>query len=135
MRDISTFIRNKVLLVRRLKACWDNHWSFWLALGVNSVAVENIPRSTKFTHPYGISIHYKSPIGENCWIRQNVTIGRRYADDELPDDYPKIGNNVLLCAGATVLGDVIVGDNAVVGAGAIVLRDVPQNVTVTGVWR
>ena len=45
---------------------------------------------------------------------------------------PTIGNNVKICAGAIVIGDVHIGDNSTIGAGAIVLKDVPDNCIVVG---
>lgn len=68
-------------------------------------------------------------IGSNCWINQQVTIG--WAKNvERP---PTIGNNVIINAGAKVIGDVTIGDNSTVGANAVVVKDVPPNCTVVGV--
>ena len=66
-------------------------------------------------------------IGENCWINQQVTIG--YKETECP----VIGNNVLIAAGAKVLGGISLGDNVVVGANAVVVKDVPPDCVVAGV--
>jgi len=68
-------------------------------------------------------------IGDNCWINQHVVIG--YANDRI--HCPRIGNNVIINAGAKILGNVTIGDNAKVGANTVVLMDVPPNVTVFGV--
>jgi len=67
-------------------------------------------------------------IGRNCWINQQVTIGFTNNTDR-----PTIGDNVIIYAGAKILGDVKVGDNSIVGANAVVLKDVPENCTVVGV--
>jgi serine O-acetyltransferase len=67
-------------------------------------------------------------IGQNCWVNQQVTIG--YSNDT---DCPTIGNNVQICAGAKVIGNVNVGDNSIVGANAVVVKDVPANCTVVGI--
>jgi len=67
-------------------------------------------------------------IGRNCWINQQVTIG--FSNDT---DCPIIGDNVIIYAGAKVLGNVRVGDNSIVGANAVVIKDVPENCTVVGV--
>lgn len=74
-------------------------------------------------------------IGKNCWINQQVTIGYTNLTDR-----PTIGDNVIIHAGAKIIGKVKVGDNAKVGANSVVTRDVPPNVTVMGVpaaviWR
>lgn len=67
-------------------------------------------------------------IGRNCWINQQVTIG--FSNDT---DCPIIGDNVIIYAGAKVLGNVRVGDNSIVGANAVVVKDVQENSTVVGV--
>ncbi len=68
-------------------------------------------------------------IGKNCWINQQVTVGYRHG----PEGCPTIGDNVTICAGAKVLGDITVGNNAAVGANAVVIKDVPDNCVVVGV--
>lgn len=68
-------------------------------------------------------------IGGNCWINQQVTIG--YSADEVCP--PRIGNNVIINAGAKIIGDVTIGDNSIIGANAVVVKNVPSNVTVVGV--
>lgn len=67
-------------------------------------------------------------IGANCWINQQVTIG--YSNET---DCPTIGDNVIVCAGAKVIGATIVGNNTRIGANAVVVKNVPANVTVVGV--
>lgn len=66
-------------------------------------------------------------IGENCQINQQVTIGYE------GKGRPIIGNNVRICAGAIIIGNIVIGDNVVVGANAVVVKDVPPDVTVGGV--
>lgn len=66
-------------------------------------------------------------IGQRCRIFQQVTVGYN------GDDNPVIGNDVVVTAGAIVIGDVHVGDHAVIGAGAVVTRDVPAGKVVAGV--
>ena len=67
-------------------------------------------------------------IGANCWINQQVTIG--FSNDT---DRPTIGDNVIISAGAKVIGKVRIGDNVRIGANSAVLSDVPANATVLGV--
>ena len=78
-------------------------------------------------HTVGTVIAAKS-IGKNCTIIANVTIGMRNEWE-----FPVIGNNVFICAGARVLGGITVGDDAVIGANAVVINDVPPGATVVGV--
>lgn len=68
-------------------------------------------------------------IGKNCFINQQVTIGA----DKPGERLPRIGDNVRICAGAIIVGDVEIGNNAVIGAGAVVIRDVKDNEIVGGV--
>lgn len=74
--------------------------------------------STRIMHPIGLIIG-ATHIGENCVIRQNVSIGHKNNSR-----YPYIGNDVEIGAGCIIVGDVKVGANAIVGAGAIVIKDV-----------
>lgn len=98
------------------------------------------PVSTLFIHTKSIgpglfiqhgfaTIIIAEEIGSNCWINQQVTIGFS-ADAARP---PRIGNNVIINAGAKVIGNLTIGDNSKVGANAVVVKNVPPNVTVVGV--
>jgi serine O-acetyltransferase len=82
-------------------------------------------------HGTGIVIGETAVIGDNCSILQGVTLGGN--GKETGDRHPKIGNNVLLAAGAKVLGNIRVGNCSKVAAGSVVLQDVPDNKTVAGV--
>ena len=67
-------------------------------------------------------------IGENCTLRQGVTIGNRRTNS----DVPTIGNNVDIGAGAVIIGDIQIGNNVSIGANAVVLTDVPDNAIAVG---
>ena len=82
-------------------------------------------------HGTGIVIGETAVVGDNCSILQNVTLGGN--GKETGDRHPKIGDNVLLAAGAKVLGNISVGHCSKVAAGSVVLKDVPPNKTVAGV--
>ncbi len=60
---------------------------------------------------------------------QNTTIGRSLD----PEDFPTIGNNVYISAGARIIGKINVGNNVIIGANAVVNKDVPDNCIVAGV--
>ena len=70
-------------------------------------------------------------IGDDCVLRQGVTLGNRYLDR--PGDAPVLGRRVNVGAGAKLLGPVQIGDDAVIGANAVVLHDVPAGATVVGI--
>ena len=75
-----------------------------------------------------------SQIGENCTIMQGVTLGADDTDlDFTTFKRPVIGSNVLIGAGAKVIGGVMIGDHAKVGANAVVLQDVPAHALAVGV--
>jgi serine O-acetyltransferase len=82
-------------------------------------------------HGTGIVIGETATVGDNVSILQNVTLGGN--GKETGDRHPKIGNNVLLAAGAKVLGNIRVGNCSRVAAGSVVLAEVPDNTTVAGV--
>ena len=70
-------------------------------------------------------------IGDNCLLYQNVTLGG--TGKEHGKRHPTLGNNVMIGAGAKVLGPFTVGDNSRVAAGAVVLSEIPPNCTAVGV--
>lgn len=74
------------------------------------------------------TIIYAESMGVNCEVWQNVTIGRAHDLGRRP----RIGNNVKVCAGAIVLGDIEIGDNVIIGAGAVVTKSIPANSVVVG---
>ena len=82
-------------------------------------------------HGMGIVIGETAEIGDDCLIYHGVTLGGTGKD--VGKRHPTIGNNVLIGAGAKVLGPFRVGDNARVAAGAVVLDAVPDNATAVGV--
>lgn len=82
-------------------------------------------------HATGVVIGETARVGDDVTILQDVTLGGTGKDRG--DRHPKIGDRVLLCAGAKVLGNVRVGDGARVGAGSVVLDHVPPFTTMVGV--
>lgn len=82
-------------------------------------------------HATGIVIGETAVVGDDVSLLQGVTLGGTGKIDG--DRHPKVGNGVLLSAGAQIIGNISIGDNAKVAAGSVVLEDVPQNATVAGV--
>ena len=91
----------------------------------------SIGRRVVFEHQHGIVIHGASVIGDDCIIRQGVTLGNRHLDR--PFDAPTLGCGVSVGAGAVLLGGIQVGDGASVGANAVVLDNVEPEQTVVGI--
>jgi len=82
-------------------------------------------------HATGVVIGETAEIGDNVSIYQGVTLGG--VSTEKKKRHPTIGNNVVIGAGATILGPVTIGENVRVGAGSVVVKSVPPNSTVVGV--
>lgn len=89
---------------------------------------ESIP-----TFPHGILgifISGSAHIGKNCIIYQHVTIGSNMLPDSKKFGTPNIGDNVLIGAGAKIIGNCTIGSNCRIGANAVVVNDVPDNCVV-----
>lgn len=82
-------------------------------------------------HGTGVVIGETTEIGDDVLIYQGVTLGG--TGKEVGKRHPTIGNNVMISAGAKVLGPFKVGDNSRIAAGAVVLEEVPPDCTVVGV--
>lgn len=82
-------------------------------------------------HPNGVIIHPNTVIGNNCMILQQVTIGNNIAKGK--DNLAVIGDNVMIGAGAKIIGPCKIGNNVVIGANAVVTKDVPNNSVVGGI--
>ena len=82
-------------------------------------------------HGSGVVIGETTVIGDNCTLYQGVTLGG--TGKETGKRHPTLGNNVMVGAGAKLLGAFTVGDNSKIAAGAVVLRDVPENCTAVGI--
>lgn len=82
-------------------------------------------------HAHSIVIGETAVVGDNVSMLHSVTLGGTGKEDD--DRHPKIGDGVLIGAGAKVLGNIKVGNCCRIAAGSVVLRDVPPNKTVAGV--
>jgi len=82
-------------------------------------------------HGNGVIIGETTIIGDNVTLYQGVTLGG--TGKEQGKRHPTIGNNVMISAGAKVLGSFTVGENSKIGAGSVVISEVPPNCTVVGV--
>lgn len=80
-------------------------------------------------HAYGVMVG-PSPIGANCILHQNVTIGDRVAGGD--NRVPSLGDNVWIGPGATITGDITIGDNVTISAGTVISKSVPSGALVAG---
>jgi len=82
-------------------------------------------------HGAGVVIGETAEIGDNCTLYQGVTLGGTGKDTG--KRHPTLGNNVMVGAGAKVLGPFKIGDNSKIAAGAVVLHEIPANCTAVGI--
>ena len=138
-----------VLLYSGLHALWGyrfHHWlwihgcrfiarmmSQWgrLITGIEIHPGAQIGRRFFVDHGMGVVIGETTIVGDDVTLFQGVTLGG--TGKESGKRHPTLRNNVVVGAGARVLGNIIVGENSRIGAGSVVLRDVPDNATVVGV--
>ncbi len=90
-----------------------------------------IGKSVFIDHGMGVVIGETAIVGDYSLIYQGVTLGG--TGKESGKRHPTVGNNVVVGAGAKVLGNIQIGDRVRVGAGSVVLRDVPTDSTVVGI--
>lgn len=90
-----------------------------------------IGRGFFIDHGMGVVIGETAEIGDDCTLYHGVTLGGTTWRKE--KRHPTLGNNVVVGAGAKILGPVTIGDNARVGSNSVVTKDVPANATVVGI--
>ena len=90
-----------------------------------------IGRGMVIDHGMGVVIGETAEIGDNCTIYQGVTLGGTGKD--VGKRHPTLGNNVMVGAGAKVLGPFTIGDNTKIAANAVVLEEIPENCTAVGI--
>ncbi|MER5170229.1 serine O-acetyltransferase [Thioclava kandeliae] len=99
--------------------------------GVDIHPAARIGQGVMIDHAHSIVIGETAVVGDNVSMLHSVTLGGTGKEEE--DRHPKIGNGVLIGAGAKVLGNIRVGDNSRIAAGSVVLDEVPPCKTVAGV--
>jgi serine acetyltransferase len=95
-------------------------------VGINA-KIDGVPRCPHGLR--GVFISQMSEIGSGCVIFQQVTIGSNAIKGHPRSGAPKIGNNVYIGAGATIIGNVTIGNNCRIGANCVVVKDMPANTT------
>jgi serine O-acetyltransferase len=149
-RDPAATSRLQVaLLYSGLHALWSYRFHHWLWIhnrrflaralsqlarlvtGIEIHPGAEIGRRFFVDHGMGVVIGETTIIGDDVTLFQGVTLGG--TGKETGKRHPTLRNNVVVGAGARVLGNISIGENSRVGAGSVVLRDVPDNSTVVGV--
>jgi serine O-acetyltransferase len=118
--------RRLVLLARLL--CYISR----CALGVEITTQAKIGRRFRLIHGSGVVIGLGAVLGDDCTVYQGVTLGLGRSGKQ-GQEYPEIGDGVIIYAGAKVLGGVTVGAHSVIGANAVVTTDLPAHCVAAGV--
>lgn len=107
--------------------------SYWTRIftGIEIHPKASIGNRFFIDHGEGVVIGETAIIGDDVLVYQQVTLGG--TGSEHGKRHPTLGNNVIVGAGAKVLGNITIGDNVRIGAGSVVIEDVPSNSTVVGV--
>jgi len=95
-------------------------------------------KTVKFPHPVGIVIGDGARIGRGVRIYQNVTIGLTENQAGANEaDYPTIGDEVVVYAGAVIIGGITIGERSIIGANAVIRTDIPPDSVAFGYnqWR
>ena len=107
-----------------------SRWArLWTGIEIHPGA--QIGKGLFIDHGMGVVIGETTIIGENATLFQQVTLGG--TGKEQGKRHPTLGKNVVVGAGAKVLGNIRIGDDVFIGANAVVVRDVPSSATVVGV--
>lgn len=112
-------------------------WARWISQrAVRKTGIEihpgaEIGEGFFIDHGHGVIIGETTIIGKNVTLYQGVTLGG--TGKEQGKRHPTVGDNVMISAGAKILGSFTIGENSKIGAGSVVLEEVPPNSTVVGV--
>jgi len=99
-----------------------------ITTGISIPAACIIGKGLRIHHFGGIILHPTARLGNNCTIYQGVTIGDRGGSGGAA----RIGNNVIIGAGAKIIGEITIGNDCVIGANSVVTRDMPDGSVATG---
>lgn len=120
------FYKHSMFTIARMISQWARFWT-----GIEIHPGATIGKGLFIDHGMGVVIGETAEIGDNCLLYQGVTLGGTGKDKG--KRHPTLGNNVMVGAGAKVLGPFKVGDNVKIAANAVVLEEIPSNSTAVGV--
>ena len=100
--------------------------------GIELCVTTNIGRRVHIAHQSGITIHPLATLGDDCLLRQGVTLGQAmYAPNQPAKPAPTLGERVWIGANATIFGGATIGDDVVIGPNSVVMTDIPSGSIVT----
>ncbi len=127
MHRLSNFLwRNGLCLLARILS----HLTRWLT-GIEIHPGAQIGRRFFIDHGMGVVIGETAEIGDDCTLYHGVTLGG--TSWEKGKRHPTLGSDVVIGAGAKVLGPITIGDDVRIGSNSVVLKDVPDGATVVGI--
>lgn len=103
----------------------------WI-MGIEIPDTTTIGKGLTISHGHGIVINPNVIIGDNLRIRHSVTIGCSTTNLDQCIGVPRIGDNVIIHAGAIVFGEITIGHNVIIGAASLVCKSIPNNSIVAG---
>jgi serine O-acetyltransferase len=109
---------------------FSSHIARW-ATGIEIHPAAKLGRRLIIDHGMGVVIGETAEVGDDCYLYHQVTLG--VARTMGGKRHPTVGNNVIIGAGAKVLGPITIGDNARIGSNAVVVDSVPNDTTVVGI--
>lgn len=125
-RSAHFFYKSHLFLLARIISQLSRHMT-----GIEIHPGAQIGKRFFIDHGFGVVIGETAIVGDDVLLYQGVTLGGTGIVQG--KRHPTIGNNVVVGAGAKVLGNITIGDNSYIGANAVVIKDVPTNSTVVGV--
>src|SRR3954451_6367312 len=114
----------------RLLGRFSSHIARWLT-GIEIHPAAKLGRRFVIDHGMGVVIGETAEVGDDCYFYHQVTLGVARTSGGKP--HPTVGNNVIIGAGAKVLGPITIGNDARVGSNAVVVDSVPKDTTVVGI--
>lgn len=101
-----------------------------IATGIELPCEAELGRNFRIDHFGGIVISGYAVFGDDCVVRNGVTVGLKDVHDPVA---PRVGNRVDIGSGAKLLGAIVIGDDVKIGANAVVVHDVPSGAVAVGV--
>ncbi|MDP4756572.1 MAG: serine O-acetyltransferase [Aquiluna sp.] len=117
------------LKLRILSRMVSNYAKFWTAIEIHPGA--QIGKRLVIDHGVGVVIGETAIIGDDVLIYHGVTFGGKTLDPV--KRHPTVGNNVIVGAGAKLIGNITIGDNCAIGSNAVVTKDMPNGTVAVGV--
>jgi serine O-acetyltransferase len=129
-----------IIMHRWAHACWNGNFKWlgrflsYLARVLTGVEIHpgaKIGNRVFIDHGFGVVIGETAEVGDDCTIYQGVTLGGTSLNKGVKR-HPTLARNVIIGAGAQVLGGFVVGEGAKIGSNAVVLKEVPAGATAIG---